>query len=129
MFSLVQDWGPESLLAVVVLLLVAGLLVPSRSLKRLQAERDQLLRQKDNEYTNIVQYYEKRICDLKEIHSEIASGLRTTQDITQRALTHSVQNVTRLTAIVDEYAELTRVVTPALMAARNVLEGPPNDQS
>lgn len=129
MLAIVQDWGPESLLALVVLLMVAGLLLPSRTLKRLQAERDQLLKQKDDEYDNIVEYYEKRIADLKEIHCEITGGLRTTQDITQRALTQSVQNVTRLTGIVDEYAELTRVVTPALVAARNVLEGLPDDQS
>lgn len=129
MLTLVQEWGPGSLLALVIILLLMGQLIPSKSAKRLLAEKEEIIKQKQLEYDNMKAYYEDRIKDLKEIHSEITTNLRVTADIAQAALTQSVRNVTRLTGIVDEYAELTRVVTPALVAARNVLEGPSDDQS
>lgn len=105
----IKDWGPESLLALVVFLLIMGWLVPRRNHDK------EMLRQQ--------RYYEERLDELEKHHAVILQHLRATQDTTQQALTQAVHNTQRLVGIIDDFADLTRVATPALVVRQEVLEG------
>ena len=109
MLQVVQDWGPETVLAVVVLMLLLGWLVPKKI--------------SDREMKRVVEYYEGRLKEKDEYHGEIVKNLRDTADANTQALMQAVMNQQRLVTIVDEYANLTRVATPALVARQQVLEG------
>lgn len=120
MFEVVQDWGPESLLALVVFLFILGWLTPKYLVSR--------------EIKNLKEYYDKRIEELQRAHdlaisqkeahhAEVVANLRASQDAAQQALTQAVHNTQRLVGILDDYADLTRVAAPALVARQDVLEG------
>lgn len=120
MLDFVKDWGPESLLALVVFLFILGWLTPKYLVAR--------------EIKNLKEYYDKRIEELTKSHdkaleekerhhAEIVSNLRAGLDTSQQALSQAVHNTQRLVGILDDYADLTRVAAPALVARQDVLEG------
>lgn len=109
MFEFVKDWGPESLLALVLFLLFMGWITPRYVVTR--------------EIKNLKEYYETRLIEQQRHHTEVVSNLRMSQDSTQQALTQAVHNTQRLVGILDDYADLTRVAAPALVARQDVLEG------
>jgi uncharacterized protein (DUF488 family) len=109
MFTTLVEWGPESLLAVVVFLLLMGWLVPKKI--------------SDREVRRLEEYYLARIAEIEEHHREVLRTLREAQDLFQEALSRSIKNNQRLVDLNNEYAELARVSTPALVARQEVLEG------
>lgn len=120
MFDIVKDWGPESLLALIVFLFFMGWVTPRYILSR--------------EIKNLKDYYEKRlqaqeishnkiISGMEKHHDEVVSNLRSGLDTNQQALTQAVHNNQRLVGILDDFADLTRVAAPALVARQDVLEG------
>jgi len=109
MFTTLVEWGPESLLAVVVFLLLMGWLVPKKI--------------SDREVRRLEEYYLARIAEIEEHHREVLHTLREAQDLFQEALSRSIKNNQRLVDLNNEYAELARVSTPALIARQEVLEG------
>lgn len=101
-------WGPAALLATVIILLLTGKLVTKRT-------KDELISaQKD--------YFEGRISDIKASYEERLSEMRNTNSTLTTALQGAVSNVSNLISQVDELQELTRVATPAIVAARQAAE-------
>lgn len=111
--SLITDqitgtWGPAALLASVIILLLTGRLVTKKT-------KDELVKaQKD--------YFEGRIDDIKTSYEERLSEMRNTNATLTEALQGAVGNVTNLIGQLDEMQELTRIATPAIVAARNAAE-------
>lgn len=120
MLDFVADWGPESLLALVVFLLIMGWLVPRRN-----HDKEMLRQQKyyDARIEALVKAHQESMVELRQHHTAILDHLRATQDTTQQALTQAVHNTQRLVGIIDDFADLTRVATPALVVRQEVLEG------
>jgi len=77
----------------------------------------------DREVRRLEEYYKNRIKEIEEHHEEILDNLRRSQDVSEQALTLSVHNTQRLVSLLDEYTNLARVATPALVARQDVLEG------
>ena len=107
--AVVTQWGPETLLTVLLFFIVLGKLNPSRV-------SDKLIKKQE-------EFYEGRIADLKDHHREVEQNLRASNDATRQALEQAIQNNMMLANLVNEYSELTRVATPALIARLEVLEG------
>lgn len=107
--DLIKDWGPESLLALIVFFFFMGWVTPRYITSR--------------EIRNLKEYYEKRLEEKDRHHQEVMDNLRAAQDTTQQALTQAVHNTQRLVGIIDELSDLTRVAAPALVARQDVLEG------
>lgn len=120
MFDFVKDWGPESLLALVVLLFIMGWLTPKylvvREIKNLKEYHEARIRENNKAH-------EDAIKEIQRHHEEVVSNLRTSQDVAQQALTQAVHNNQRLVGVVDDLTDLARVATPALVARQDVLEG------
>lgn len=109
MLAAVAEWGPESLVAAFIFCMLIGWLNPKRATDRQMKE--------------LKEFYEARLAE-KERHHEIEiANLRHGFDTSQQALNQAVHNTQRLIGIVDDYADLTRVATPALVARQDVLEG------
>lgn len=87
MLDFVADWGPESLLALVVFLLIMGWLVPRRNhdkeMLRQQRYYEARLEAQDKAHA-------KEVDDLKNYHVDNLNHLRGTQDTTQQALMQAV---------------------------------------
>ena len=109
MFDFVKEWGPESLLALIVFLFFMGWVTPRYVYSR--------------EIRNLKEFYEKRLEEKDRHHNEVIENLRSGLDTSQKALTQAVHNTQRLVGIIDDFADLTRVATPALVARQDVLEG------
>ena len=103
-------WGPAALLATVIILLLTGRLVTKKT-------KDELVNAQK-------EYYEGRITDIKAGYEDRLTEMRTTGETMSRALSGAVDNVTKLISQVDELQELTRVATPAIVAARSAAENP-----
>jgi len=120
MFDFIKDWGPESLLALVVFLLFMGWVTPryilTREIKNLKEYYENRLEQQEKSHNKIVTELEKH-------HDEVVTNLRSSQDVAQQALAQAVHNNQRLVRILDDYADLTRIAAPALVARQGVLEG------
>lgn len=106
--QLTGTWGPAALLATVIILLLTGRLVTKKT--------------KDELVTAQKEYYEGRITDIKAGYEDRLTEMRSTNETMSRALSGAVDNVTKLISQVDELQELTRVATPAIVAARSAAE-------
>lgn len=115
LLGIIQEWGPETLLTAVVLMLMSGLLVPSRTVKK-------LVDAKDKTFSEMEVHYKNRMSDLKEVHIDVTGGLRHTIDVNSQALNVSVDNVRKLVDQQDELLDLARTAAPALIAQRTALE-------
>jgi hypothetical protein len=120
MFDFIKDWGPESLLALIIFLFFMGWVTPryilSREIKNLKDYYENRLEEQSKAHTMIVSALEKH-------HEEVVTNLRSSQDVAQQALTQAVHNNQRVVRILDDYADLTRIAAPALVARQDVLEG------
>ena len=108
MFEVIKDWGPESLLALIVFLFFMGWVTPRYAVSR--------------EIKNLKEYYENILEEKDRHHDEVVSNLRSGLDTSQQALTQAVHNNQRLVGLLDDYTDLTRAAIPALIARQNVLE-------
>lgn len=114
--TFVADWGPESLLSLVVILLLWGKLLPKPTVDRMLAGKDKQL--EDQKL-----YYEGRIKDINSSHDERATDLRKIAEIQSITLEKAVDNSQKLIGQNDDLLELARTAAPALLAARNAAEG------
>lgn len=104
-------WGQVSagaLLALVVVFILSGKLVWKKS--------------QDKVFQDMKEHYESRIADLKEVHSDVTSGLRATNVAQGQALGVATNNVQKLVQQQDELLDLARTAAPALIAQRAEIE-------
>jgi len=124
--QLVPDWGPESLLALVVALLLWGKLIPKPTADRTLADRDKqierIIANRDTQMTELKLYYEGRISDMEKAHAERGADLRHVAEVNARALQTAVDNVQKLIKQNDELLDLARTAAPAIVAARRAAE-------
>ena len=111
------QWGQVSagaLLALGIFFVLTGKLVWKKS--------------QDKVFQEMKEHYESRIADLKEVHSDVTSGLRATNHAQGQALSVSVDNVQKLVHQQDELLDLARTAAPALVAQRAAIEAGTNGQ-
>ena len=124
--QLVPDWGPESLLALVVVLLLWGKLLPKPVMDRALADRDsqiaRIISNRDTQITELKLYYEGRITDIIKAHEERGADLRHVAEVQARALQTAVDNSQKLIRQNDELLDLARTAAPAIVAARRAAE-------
>lgn len=109
MLTAVAEWGSESLVAAFIFCMLIGWLNPKRAT--------------DRQIKELKEFYEARLAERERHYDAEIENLRNGLDTSQQALTQAVHNTQRLIGIVDDYADLTRVATPALVARQDVLEG------
>jgi hypothetical protein len=124
--QLIPDWGPESLLALVVILLLWGKLLAKPTVDKIIAAKDvqidRILASRDQQMTELKLYYEGRIADIISAHTERGADLRHIAEVEARALQTSVDNVQKLIRQNDELLDLARTAAPAIVAARRAAE-------
>ena len=109
MLTAVAEWGPESLVAAFIFCMLVGWLNPKRIT--------------DKQIKELKEFYEARLEERERHYDAELENLRKGFDSSGQALMQAVHNTQRLIGIVDDYADLTRVATPALVARQDVLEG------
>jgi len=124
--QIIPDWGPESILALVVVLLLWGKLVAKPIVDRALADKDQqiarIIASKDTQISELKLYYEGRIRDIEAANAERGADLRHIAEVEARALQTSVDNVQKLVRQNDELLDLARTAAPAIVAARRAAE-------
>jgi len=124
--ALIPDWGPESLLALVVVVLLWGKLLPLSVMNRALADRDsqiaRIISNRDTQIAELKLYYEGRISDMEKAHVERGADLRHVAEVQARALQTAVDNSQKLIRQNDELLDLARTTAPAIVAARRAAE-------
>jgi hypothetical protein len=124
--QLVPDWGPESLLALVVALLLWGKLIPKPTVDKTLADKDKqidrILSSRETQIAELKLYYEGRIADIIAAHTERGADLRHIAEVQARALQTAVDNSQKLIKQNDELLDLARTAAPAIVAARRAAE-------
>lgn len=122
----IPDWGPESLLACVIILLLWGKLLPISTFNRAVADKDvqiaRILENREIQIAELKLYYEGRIADMGSAHAERGADLRKVAEVNARALQTAVDNVNQLVKQNDELLDIARTAAPAILAARLAAE-------
>lgn len=126
LLHVIPAWGPESLLALVVVLLLWGKLLAKPTVDRNIADKDvqiaRILENRDTQIAELKLYYEGRIADIGTAHAERGADLRHVAEVNARALQTAVDNVNQLVRQNDELLDIARTAAPAILAARQAAE-------
>lgn len=133
--AVVADWGPTTLISIVVILLLTGKLLAKPTVDKIVMARqmyyDSMVLAKDVAHEAMIKYYEGRLNDIGQAQTERLVDLRRIIDTQASALQVSVDNQHKLIAQQDELLDLTRTVVPSInainSAARRMVE--PSDDT